>query len=135
MQMPQGQGGYPHQGGYPQGGQGGYPQGGQGGYPQGGQGGYPQGGQGGYPQGGQGGTLPPGYPPMQQHGGPAASGPNKTVMLQPSEGVVSVARTGQAVQPAGTGAGQQGASTAFWIVSLVVGVAVGALAYVIVLQL
>jgi len=123
MQMPQGQGGYPPQGGYP-----------QGGYPQGGHGGYPQGGQGGYPQGGQGGTLPPGYPPMQ-HGGPAASGPNKTVMLQPSEGVVSVARTGQAVQPAGTRGSQQGASTAFWIVSLVVGVAVGALAYVIVLQL
>jgi hypothetical protein len=56
-------------------------------------------------------------------------------MLQPSEGVISVARTGQAVQPAGTGATQQGASTLFWIVSLVIGVAVGALAYVIVLQL
>jgi len=66
---------------------------------------------------------------------PPASGPNKTVMLQPSEGVVSVARTGQAVQPAGTGAIQHGASTLFWIVSLVIGVAVGALAYVIVLQL
>jgi serine/threonine-protein kinase len=85
----------------------------------------------GYPQ------MPPGYPPMQQMppGGAAASGPNKTVMLQPSEGVVSVARTGQAVQPAGPGAIQQGASTLFWIVSLVIGVAVGALAYVIVLQL
>ena len=81
--------------------------------------------------------MPPGYPPMPQMppGGAAASGPNKTVMLQPSEGVVSVARTGQAVQPAGTGAMQQGASTLFWIVSLVIGVAVGALAYVIVLQL
>lgn len=81
--------------------------------------------------------MPTGYPPMQQMppGGAAASGPNKTVMLQPSEGVVSVARTGQAVQPAGTGAIQQGASTLFWIVSLVIGVAVGALAYVIVLQL
>src|SRR5262249_37056187 len=90
-------------------------------------------------QPGQGGPLaPPGYPPMVQMppgGGPAASGPNKTVMLQPSEGVVSVARTGQPVQPAGTGALQQGASTLFWIVSLVVGVAVGALAYVVVLQL
>jgi hypothetical protein len=62
-------------------------------------------------------------------------GPAKTVMLQPSEGVVSVARTGHAVPPAGAGGFQQGASTAFWIVSLVVGVAVGALAYVIVLQL
>src|SRR5262249_152495 len=84
--------------------------------------------------------MPPGYPPVpgsgpQAPGGTAASGPNKTVMLQPSEGVVSVARTGQAVQPVGTGAMQQGASTLFWIVRLVVGVAVGALAYVIVLQL
>ncbi|TMQ15788.1 MAG: hypothetical protein E6J90_24925 [Deltaproteobacteria bacterium] len=83
------------------------------------------------------GQAPPGYPQMPQmpSGGAAASGPNKTVMLQPSEGVVSVARTGQAVQPAGTGAIQQGASTLFWIASLVIGVAVGALAYVIVLQL
>jgi hypothetical protein len=73
--------------------------------------------------------------PMMQPGGPA-SGPNKTVMLQPSEGVVSVARTGQAVQPAVSGGAiQQGATTLFWIVSLVVGVAVGALAYVIVLEL
>jgi hypothetical protein len=81
--------------------------------------------------------MPPGYPPMPQmgHGGVPASGPNKTVMLDPSEGIISVARTGQAVQPAGTGAIQQGASTLFWIVSLVIGVAVGALAYVIVLQL
>jgi len=82
----------------------------------------------GYPQ------MPPGYPQMPP-GGAAASGPNKTVMLQPSEGVVSVARTGQAVQPAGTGAIQHGASTLFWIVSLFVGVAVGTLAYLIVLQL
>lgn len=92
-------------------------------------------------QGGPGGTggpmMPPGYPPMPQMppGGAAASGPNKTVMLQPSEGVVSVARTGQAVQPAGTGAIQHGASTLFWIVSLFVGVAVGTIAYLIVLQL
>ena len=74
---------------------------------------------------------PTGYPPPQQ----GAPGPNKTVMLQPTEGVVSIARTGQAVQPAGTGATQQGASTLFWIVSLMIGVAVGALGYVIVLQL
>ena len=82
------------------------------------------------------GQPPPGYPQMNSmapHSG--ASSPNKTVMLQGSEGVVSVARTGQAVQPAGTGAVEQGASTLFWIVSLVIGVAVGALAYVIVLQL
>ena len=87
------------------------------------------------PPGPQGGPMmpPPGYPPMQQ--GAAASGPNKTVMLQPSEGVVSVARSGHAVQPAGAGAVAQGASTVFWIVSLVIGVAVGALAYLIVLQI
>ena len=86
-------------------------------------------------QGAPGGPMmPPGYPQMPP-GGAAASGPNKTVMLQPSEGVVSVARTGQAVQPAGTGAIQHGASTLFWIVSLFVGVAVGTLAYLIVLQL
>jgi hypothetical protein len=51
---------------------------------------------------------------------------NKTVMLQSSEGVVSIAR-GDAVAP-------QGASTAFWIVSLLVGVGLGVLGYVIVLQ-
>ena len=41
----------------------------------------------------------------------------------------------RAVQAVGTGPAAQGASTLFWIVSLVIGVAVGALAYVIVLQL
>jgi hypothetical protein len=83
------------------------------------------------------GQMQPGYPPGPQMppGGAPNSGPNKTVMLAPSEGVVSVARTGHAVPPVGSGAIQQGASTLFWIVSLVIGVAVGALAYVIVLQL
>ena len=83
------------------------------------------------------GQMQPGFPPGPQMppGGAPASGPNKTVMLAPSEGVVSVARTGHAVPPVGGGAIQQGASTLFWIVSLVIGVAVGALAYVIVLQL
>ena len=76
--------------------------------------------------------MQPGMPPGMQ---PPGSAPNKTVMLQPSEGVVSVARTGQAVQPAGTGMMQQGASTLFWIVSLLIGIAVGVLAYVVVLQL
>jgi hypothetical protein len=129
--------------------------------PQGGMpGGMPQGGQpqGGYsqanpmqktmvagmaPQIPQPGQLPPGMTPgmvpgmqhgmqpgMQQPGG----GPAKTVALQTSEGVVSVARTGQALQPAGTAAVQQGASALFWIVSLIVGIGVGVLAYVIVLQ-
>jgi hypothetical protein len=87
-----------------------------------------------------GGMMPPGqqpgYPPMQQMppGGAPQSGANKTVMLRDTEGLVSVARTGQPIQPIGGGAVQQGASTLFWIVSLVIGVAVGALAYVIVLQ-
>ena len=80
----------------------------------------------------------PGFPPMQPPGGA-----NKTVMLRDTEGLVSAARTGQPIQamgtgqpiqPVGTGV-VQGASTLFWIVSLVIGVAVGALAYVIVLQL
>ncbi|HWU90012.1 MAG TPA: hypothetical protein VN253_22270, partial [Kofleriaceae bacterium] len=79
------------------------------------------------------GMMQTGMPPGGQ--APPGSGPNKTVMLQGSEGIVSVARTGQAVQPAGPGAGQEGASTLFWIVSLTIGVAVGALAYVIVLQI
>jgi hypothetical protein len=86
----------------------------------------------------------PGFPGMQPPGG-APAGPNKTVMLRDTEGLVSAARTGQPIQaigagPAGAmgpvgGVRQQGASTLFWIVSLVIGVAVGALAYVIVLQL
>ena len=98
------------------------------------------------PQGGpqppymQGGPMPPGMmppgmmPPGMMPPQVAASGPNKTVLLQQSEGVVSVARTGQAVQPVGTGAIQQGATPLFWILSLVVGIAIGALAYVIVVQ-
>ena len=79
------------------------------------------------------GMMPPG---MQQPGMQQGSGPNKTVMLQPSDGVVSVARTGQALQPAGpgTGAATQGASTLFWIVSMMIGIGLGVLAYVIVLQ-
>ncbi|MBA3818558.1 MAG: protein kinase [Deltaproteobacteria bacterium] len=83
------------------------------------------------------GMYPGMQPGMQQPGMgmPPGGAPNKTVMLQPSEGVVSVARTGQAVQPASTGILQQGASTAFWIISLIIGIAVGVLAYVVVLQL
>ena len=77
----------------------------------------------------------PGMQPMGMPGMQPGGSPNKTVMLQPSEGVVSVARTGQAVQPVGSALMQQGASTAFWIVSLFLGLAVGVLAYVIVLQL
>jgi hypothetical protein len=72
------------------------------------------------------GTPGGGFPPPQ-------SGPNKTVMLQPSEGVVSVARTGHAVQAA-TGPIVDGASTLYWIVCLFTGIAVGVLAYVVYLQ-
>jgi hypothetical protein len=79
------------------------------------------------------GTPNAGFPPQQQQGG---AGPNKTVMLQPSEGVVSVARAGGAVPTASGGAmPQQGASTLYWIVCLVTGIAVGVLGYVIVLQM
>ncbi len=80
-----------------------------------------------------GGMQAPGMPGMQQ-----PSGPQKTVALTSSEGIVSIARTGQPLQatsgPA-TGVIQQGASTLFWIVSLFIGIAIGALAYVVVLQL
>ncbi|MBA2541868.1 MAG: protein kinase [Deltaproteobacteria bacterium] len=88
----------------------------------------------GMPPGMQPGMMqPPGMPPGMMH---PASGPQKTVALQTTEGIVSMARTGQAVQPATTtGAIQQGATTLFWIVSLFIGVAIGALAYVVVLQL
>jgi hypothetical protein len=75
--------------------------------------------------------MPPGGYPQQ--GQPASSGPNKTVLLQPSDGVVSVARTGGALQPAG-GKISEGASPLFWIICLIMGVGVGVLAYVIVLQ-
>jgi serine/threonine-protein kinase len=72
----------------------------------------------------------PGYPPGP---GMPAGGPPKTVMLPPSEGVVSVARAGFAPQ-AGMGRLQEGASTLYWIVCLFIGVAVGVLGYLIVLH-
>jgi eukaryotic-like serine/threonine-protein kinase len=69
---------------------------------------------------------PPGMQPpsgMQPQGGG-----NKTVMLQPTDGIVSVAaRQGGMIPP-------EGATTLFWAVSLLVGIAIGVLAYVIVLQ-
>ena len=83
------------------------------------------------------GMQPPGMQPpgMQPHGGmPSQGGPQKTIALQPSDGVVSIARTGQALQAAGTGPVQQGASALFWVMSLIIGIGVGVLAYVIVLQ-
>jgi len=84
----------------------------------------PQGTPGGFPQQPQ---MPPGMP-----GGP---GPNKTVMLQPTDGIVSVAQRGGMAMPGQGPQVQQGASTLFWIVSLVIGVAIGVLGYVIVLQM
>jgi serine/threonine-protein kinase len=78
----------------------------------------------GMPPGGQ---MPQGTP----NAGYPQSGPNKTVMIQPTEGVVSMARG--AVQPA-TGSISEGASTLYWIVCLLTGLAVGVLAYVIYLQ-
>ncbi len=80
----------------------------------------------------------PGMPPgMQQP--PGASGPQKTVALQSTEGIVSMARSGSAATAVPTGSGpaviQQGASTLFWIVSMFIGMAIGVIAYVIVLQL
>ena len=77
--------------------------------------------------------TPSGFPPQQQPGGP-----NKTVMLQGTEGIVSVAQQHGGVAIAQSGmmpAVQQGASTLFWIISLVIGIAVGVVAYVIVLQM
>ncbi|MBV8760110.1 MAG: serine/threonine protein kinase [Deltaproteobacteria bacterium] len=92
--------------------------------------------------GGMPGMMPPGMAPQGTPGGgfPPQSGPQKTVMLQPSEGVVSVAQRGGPIAAAAgapmvTGAIVQGASTMFWIVSLLTGVAVGVIAYVIVCQM
>jgi hypothetical protein len=87
----------------------------------------PQGTPGGFPQ------QQMQHPGMQQmQGGP---GPNKTILLQPTDGIVSVAQRGGAAMQHGGPQAQQGASTLFWIVSLVIGVAIGVLGYVIVLQM
>ncbi len=92
------------------------------------------------------GMMQPGMMPQQMNQqpgmGPPQSGPQKTVLLQPTDGIVSVAAAGGPVsaQPMAGASGPsgqvvQGASTAFWIISLIIGAAVGALAYVIVLQM
>jgi serine/threonine-protein kinase len=70
-----------------------------------------------------------GYGPPNQPGGA-----NKTVMLQPSDGIVSVADRGGVVPTVESGASIGGASTAFWIVSMLVGIMLGVIGYVIVLQ-
>jgi hypothetical protein len=76
-----------------------------------------------------GGPPPPAGPPPAQ---PAGGGPAKTVMLQATEGVVSVAGRGPIATAEEPPPG--GASTAFWIVSMLLGIGLGALAYVIMLQ-
>ena len=78
------------------------------------------------------GMPPPGFgPPGGMPGaGPA---PQKTMMLQGSEGIVSVGQRGTPLPPMGSPA--TGASATFWVVSILVGVAVGALGYIVVLQL
>ena len=86
-------------------------------------------------------------PPHQMQSQPQQGGPNKTVMLQPTDGIVSVAGRAQG-QPSGQmgpmgvnamgmprPAGGEGASTLFWIVALTIGIAVGVIAYAIVLQM
>jgi hypothetical protein len=82
--------------------------------------------------------TPQGFPPQQQPGGPPQGGPNKTVLLQPTDGVVSMARPGAVAPQPGQGAMpgvQQGASTLYWIICLMTGIAVGVIGYLIVLQL
>jgi serine/threonine-protein kinase len=79
-------------------------------------------------QGAPGGFSHPGQP------GAPGGGPLKTVMLQPSDGIVSVADRGGVVPSVDSGKQIGGASTAFWIVSMLVGIIVGVIGYVIVLQ-
>jgi serine/threonine protein kinase len=99
-------------------------------------------------------VLPPGFsfPPIGANsaspggGYPQApsGGPNKTVMLQPSEGIVSVARNGGVIAPAAMlqnraaalpNPPSSGATTTFWIICLLAGIALGALAFVVVRQM
>ena len=79
--------------------------------------------------------TPNGYPGQQQPMYPQQGpGPNKTVALQNSEGIVSVANRGGVVPSVESGKQIAGASTAFWIVSMIVGILIGVLGYVIMLQ-
>jgi hypothetical protein len=87
--------------------------------------------------GGMPGQMPQGTPNNGAFGQPpSGGGPLKTVALQSSEGVVSVARAGGGGVAAAPMGQQviQGASTLYWIVCLFSGVAVGVLAYVVYLQ-
>jgi eukaryotic-like serine/threonine-protein kinase len=76
--------------------------------------------------------APMGSPPgMAPHGG-GGPAPQKTMMLQDSEGIASIANRGPLL-PAE--APSSGASGTFWVVSILIGVAVGALGYIVALQL
>jgi len=90
-------------------------------------------------------SMPPGVgpnaPPTVGSPPPGAS-PNKTMMLQGSEGVVSFANSGGLAPAAPPPAAEstnitrvEGATPLFWIICLVVGLGVGVLAYLAVLQL
>jgi hypothetical protein len=97
----------------------------------------PQGTPGGFPQPGMQGMQPgmqPGMPGMGPPPGMGGSQPNKTVLLQATDGIVSVAQRGGAAIPSAGGPIVQGATPLFWAVSLVIGIAIGVVAYVIVLQ-
>ncbi|MNC95440.1 hypothetical protein D3C83_125590 [compost metagenome] len=72
--------------------------------------------------GGMGGP-PPGM------GGPA---PQKTMMIQDSEGISSIANRGP-LMPATEAS--SGASGMFWVMSIIIGVALGAVGYIVALQL
>ncbi|HEY1813114.1 MAG TPA: serine/threonine-protein kinase [Kofleriaceae bacterium] len=84
------------------------------------------------------GTMPQGMgmqqPGMQQPGMQQPGGGNKTVMLQPTDGIVSVAQQRGAMPQTGPSHSDGGATPLFWAVSLIVGIAIGVVAYVIVLQ-
>ncbi len=102
----------------------------------------PQGYPGAPPQGYPGGPPPAmGGPPPAMGGPPGGGGQvQKTMMIQASEGIVSVAGKGPLpasgpTATAGAATEPAGASTAFWIVSMMIGIGVGVLGYVVMLQL
>ena len=59
---------------------------------------------------------------------PGPQSPQGTVLLQPSDGVVSIARQSDRVATQSAG----GASMTFWIICIVCGIGIGVVAYVIV---
>jgi hypothetical protein len=77
--------------------------------------------------------MQPQQPQMMQQQ-PQPGGANKTVLLQPTDGIVSVARQSGGAAIPNTGRAPDGATPLFWAVSLIVGIAIGVVAYVIVLQ-